>query len=248
MIKHWYITGDIHGKVPTSKWESVIDTPFEESAIILLGDAGFNYYLGKRDNSQKFVIQADLEGLTVYCVYGNHEERPENVPGMKFAYDENVDGMVYYEEEYPNLKYFCIWGVYQIAGYKTLVLGGAYSVDKEYRLINHWQWFSSEQMSSREKGDCFNKVERKAFDLVLSHTCPYSWQPFDLFLQGIDQSTVDNSMELWMEKFQHKITYDVWLFGHFHDDRLVRPHVEMFYTKIEDLNIIYESWIADPNL
>ena len=199
MIKYWYITGDIHGKVPTSKWERVINTHYKESAIILLGDAGFNYYLNKKDKSQKLVIQTDLEGLTVYCVYGNHEERPEKVPGMKIAYDENVDGMIYYEEEYPNIKYFCIWGVYQIAGYKTLVLGGAYSVDKEYRLINHWQWFSSEQMSSREKGDCFNSVERKAFDLVLSHTCPYSWQPFDLFLPFIDQSKVDNGTEQFFE-------------------------------------------------
>ena len=241
MIKHWYITGDIHGSVPTSKWESVIDTPFEESAIIILGDAGFNYYMGKRDKYQKLVIQRDLEDLTVYCVYGNHEERPENVPGIKFAYDENVDGMVYYEEEYPNIKYFCIWGVYQIAGYKTLVLGGAYSVDKEYRLINHWQWFASEQMSSREKGDCFNKVERKAFDLVLSHTCPYSWQPFDLFLPFIDQSKVDNGTEHFFEDILQNIDFKKWCYGHFHDDRWQNDRARMFYEDCVKLNSIMDK-------
>ena len=241
MIKHWYITGDIHGSVPTSKWESTIDTPFEESAIIILGDAGFNYYLGKRDKYQKLVIQRDLEDLTVYCVYGNHEERPEKVPGIKFAYDENVDGMVYYEEEYPNIKYFCIWGVYQIAGYKTLVLGGAYSVDKEYRLINHWQWFSSEQMSSREKGDCFNKVERKAFDLVVSHTCPYSWQPFDLFLPFIDQSKVDNGTEHFFEDILQNIEFKKWCYGHFHDDRWQNDRARMFYEDCVKLNSIMDK-------
>lgn len=241
MIKHWYITGDIHGSVPTSKWESVVDTPFEESAIIILGDAGFNYYLGKRDKHQKLVIQRDLEDLTIYCVYGNHEERPEKVPGIKFAYDENVDGMVYYEEEYPNIKYFCIWGVYQIAGYKTLVLGGAYSVDKEYRLINHWQWFSSEQMSSREKGDCFNKVERKAFDLVLSHTCPYSWQPFDLFLPFIDQSKVDNGTEYFFEDILQNIDFKKWCYGHFHADRWQNDRARMFYEDCVKLNSIMDK-------
>ena len=143
---------------------------------------------------------------------------------------------------------------YEFNGHPTLVIGGAYSVDKWYRLSRSpegakWTgWFPEEQLTAEEMAEIEMEHSGKHFDFVLSHTCPYSWQPFDLFLQGIDQSTVDNSMELWMEKFQHKITYDVWLFGHFHDDRLVRPHVEMFYTKIEDLNIIYESWIADPNL
>jgi len=76
----------------------------------------------------------------------------------------------------------------------------------------------------------------------MTHTCPYSIEPRDMFLGFIDQATVDDSMEHWLDEVIHSINYNVYLFGHFHDDRLVRPHVEMFYNNIESLDIIYQRW------
>ena len=73
-------------------------------------------------------------GIKIYCVRGNHEERPENISSMEIYWDEIVDNYVYYEHEYPNIKYFMDGKVYYINGWKTLVIGGAYSVDKWYRL------------------------------------------------------------------------------------------------------------------
>lgn len=240
MIKYWYITGDIHGSIPTSKWERAIDTPhFKETAIIILGDVGANYYLNKKD--KKFKEQLNNLGYTFYCVHGNHEERPEKIEGMKLVYDKNVDGMVYYEKEYPNIKYFSIWGKYKIDGYKTLVMGGAYSVDKEYRLINHWQWFPTEQMTAKEKYDCFNAIEHQTFDLVLSHTCPYSWQPFDLFLPFIDQSKVDNGTEYFFEDILQNIEFTKWCYGHFHDDRWQNNRARMLYEDCVKLKSIMDK-------
>ena len=42
-------------------------------------------------------------------------------------------GLVYREEEYPNLVFAKDGEIYDIAGKKTIVIGGAYSVDKWYR-------------------------------------------------------------------------------------------------------------------
>ena len=35
--------------------------------------------------------------------------------------------------------------IYNINGKSILVIGGAYSVDKEYRLLKGWSWFKDEQ-------------------------------------------------------------------------------------------------------
>ena len=43
--------------------------------------------------------------------------------------------------------------------------------------------------------------------------------PTDLFLSGIDQSTVSNHTEHWLETVSNIIDYDHWLFGHFHKTR-----------------------------
>lgn len=157
-------------------------------------------------------------------------------------YDYNVDGPVWFEEEFPRIRYFCDWGIYKINGLNVLVIGGAYSVDKPYRLAQGWRWFENEQLTELERDNCLRDAKGRHFDLILSHTCPYSWRPVDLFLQGIDQSSVDNSMELWMEQLKEETRWNIWLYGHYHADRLERPHVEIFYYEMEDLADIIARW------
>lgn len=233
------ITGDMHGRIDERFDQLMSYYEPSETAIIVLGDVGANYYLNKKD--KKFKEQLNNLGYIFYCVHGNHEERPEKIKGMQTVYDENVKGMIYFEEEYPNIRYFQIWGEYEIDNYKTLIMGGAFSVDKEYRLINHWLWFPTEQMTTREKLDCFNYAEKKHFDLILSHTCPYSWQPFDLFLPFIDQSKVDNGMEQFFEDILQHTFFDKWCYGHFHDDRWQNNRARMFYENCVEIKTIMDK-------
>ena len=91
--------------------------------------------------------------------------------------------------------------------------------------------------------DAYQQMLTKThIDFIFSHTCPYSWEPRDMFLSFIDQKTVDSSMELWMDKIKDNIHFDIWLWGHFHGDRIECPHAEMFYRNVEDINTIYKRW------
>ena len=81
-------------------------------------------------------------------------------------------GKVYIEEDYPNLILAKDGEIYIIDGKSVLVIGGAYSVDKEYRLLYGHKWFSDEQLSQKEMDTIFNKVKGKYFNIVLTHTCP----------------------------------------------------------------------------
>lgn len=157
---------------------------------------------------------------------------------MQLVYDKEVDGYIYMEQQYPHIRYLRDGGIYLINGYKTLVIGGAYSVDKWYRLQRGWRWFEDELLTAEEMNKISNEVEGQSFDLVLTHTCPLDWEPTDLFIGGIDQTKVDTSMEVWMNTLKDKISWKVWLFGHFHTDRAQQKGVEICYLRIEPLEDI----------
>ena len=53
-----------------------IENP-EEMGIIILGDAGLNFYLNQTDDRHKKELVK--YGFQIYCVRGNHEESPANL-------------------------------------------------------------------------------------------------------------------------------------------------------------------------
>ena len=160
------------------------------------------------------------------------------------------------------LKYQKNYSDYTINNYSIFVIGGAYSVDKWWRLrragvnskldVNYNNpkktgWFMNEQLSAEEMVRAGLELGNKYYDFVFTHTCPISFQPTDLFLGAVNQSEVDNTMELWLDEFKDMIDWDVWCFGHYHADRLERPHVEQYFNDIENLDIVYKRWVDYDN-
>ena len=262
MIKNWIATGDTHGGMNAiSRVDNIqrnmSDCKPEETGIIILGDAGLNFYLNETDKKYKKIL--NKMGYHIYCVRGNHEARPENIPGMVLIEDENVNNAVWMQEEFPNIRYFVDGNEYNIGGHSTLVLGGAYSIDKWYRLARAGYaaaeaetanpkkcgWFKDELLTKEEMNAITLKTTDKRYDFVVSHTCPMSWEPTDLFLRGIDQIQVDKSMEIWMDELKEHIDWRVWLFGHFHADRVERPCVEQMYMDYENIETIWNRWYGE---
>ena len=223
MFKRCWIIGDIHGSyIPIENFirrnEDTIDFSPETDLMILLGDVGLNYYKNERDIKIKKKI--NKYPFTYFCIRGNHEARPsicaaENPKEWDTLY---LGGPVWVEKRFPNIIYAmdcpCI---YNINGYKTLVIPGAYSVDKYYRINNGWNWFEDEQLTPEEMDLGRKLIETNpAVDLVLSHTCPSIYIPTDLFLSFVDQSTVDNTMERYLGEIEYTLDYKWWLWGHYH--------------------------------
>ena len=240
-----FALGDIHGN-----WQIIRDfynknkeRINKNDCLILLGDSGLNYYLNERDNGMKSKLMK--YPFTYFIVRGNHEERPSLCMERNPAdwHTETFWGnTVYVETKYPNIKYaldevsvydipcfsFCSgtrenrWtdDGYHPGTYRTLVIPGAYSVDKNYRLANGWSWFEHEQLNEEERERGLNLIKNiNSFDLVLSHTCPIIFEPTDLFLSVVDQSTVDKTTERYLGQIEYLIDYKAWLWGHFHGFR-----------------------------
>lgn len=178
----------------------------------------------------------------IYCVRGNHEARPQNVEGMKLIYDEDVKSEVYMQDKWPTIRYFKDWGIYTLGAYKIAVIGGAYSVDKRYRLQNNYIWFPDELLTTDEMLECTADFINQEVDFVFCHTAPLCWEPADLFLNSIDQSKVDKSMELFLEEVLRCFEWKIFCFGHYHADRIERPYVEQFFRDTENIEILYNRW------
>ena len=124
-----YITGDKHADFRDVFYFCYTNETTTDDILIVLGDAGINYYANQNDNILKNSLKEF--SITFFCIHGNHEERPENIRSYKTKKFHNGD--IYYEEEYPNILFAKDAEIYDFNGNSVLVIGGAYSVDKEYR-------------------------------------------------------------------------------------------------------------------
>lgn len=221
------ITGDTH--IDFSRFYKLKKD--SNNMLIVLGDVGINYYLNEEDKNYKEYLKK-LK-LKLFCVRGNHEERPENISTYKEV--EMFGGKVFIEEEYPNLIFAKDGETYNIDGKKILVIGGAYSVDKQYRLLHGYKWFKEEQLTKEEMDTILAKVKGKHFDIVLTHTCPYKYEPREVFMQGLDQSKVDKSMEHFLDEIEERISYDKWYCRHYHTEKQV-DKLEFMFGRIKIFN------------
>lgn len=249
-----FLLADVHGN-----WKNIRDFNIrlihkldESDVIIILGDFGANFFLNERDD--QFKSKLAKFKCQYFVIRGNHEERPEKLAFMNAVWYSDImyGNQVLVEEKYPYIKYAADFpSIYNIDGYKTLIIPGAYSVDKYHRLQMGWPWFGEEQLTENEMDYgrfLVNKFDHK-FDLVLSHTCPIIYEPADLFLSAIDQSMVDKTMERYLGELEYGMDYRLWCWGHFHEHR-VYPQVEnrqplMLYN---DKAIELHEWMeALPN-
>ena len=234
-----YYTGDIHGFpygiVKLCKRFKLT----QEDTVILLGDVGANYYGDERDNELKEVFSRLKP--TIFCIHGNHEIRPSNITSYKTK--EWNGGTVWYEEAYPNILFAKDGDVFEIEGIRQLVIGGAYSVDKFYRITRGYGWWADEQPSKQIKEYVEQQIREKAFDIILSHTCPFKYEPREMFIPGIDQSTVDCSTEHWLERIEEMVDYKAWYCGHWHINKRIDKMHFLFhgYETSDDVNRIIEK-------
>lgn len=226
-----YITGDTHRDF--ERIEMFCDEYFttKEDILIILGDAGINYFLDERDEYLKHELSK--LPITLFCIHGNHEERPSEID----SYEETLwnGGVVYIEPEFPNLVFAKDGEIYNLDGRKAITIGGAYSVDKYYRISGGLPWFDTEQPDDAIKSYVESQLKRANWhvDIVMTHTAPLKYEPTWAFLPNIDQSAVDKSTEKWLDSIEERLSYDNWYLGHYHvDDR--QGSVTIMFEEIEE--------------
>lgn len=225
----FYITGDTHRDFDRVPELCRARGTTRQDVLIILGDAGINYFGPVRDRDLKFAL-AGLP-ITLFCIHGNHEQRPDRLPG--YHRQPWRGGEVWVDDDFPNQLFAVDGCVYDLDGARTLAIGGAYSVDKMLRVSRGYGWWEDEQPSDEIKSrvEAQLDVEGWRVDAVLSHTVPRKYEPVEVFLPGLNQSLVDKTTEDWLDGIEDRLDYRRWYCGHFHTEKRV-DRIEMLFTSI----------------
>jgi 3-oxoacid CoA-transferase subunit A len=240
MAGRLFVRGDTHGNFDFLPYFCDEHQTDKEDILIILGDAGILYYGATKSKERYLKEYISKHPITIVCVRGNHEDRPKNRENMfDCTICNNVmSGTFTYESGYPHILYAWDGGEYWFCGKHCLVVGGAYSVDKWYRLICGYKWFADEELTDQEMDIILQETSEHKYDHVFTHTCPFEWMPTDLFLSYIDQDTVSNRMERFLTELQYNCHWGEWWFGHFHADRMDvcgDGKVHMLFNQVEEI-------------
>lgn len=225
-----FVTGDTHYKEEYQKVERLceIAETDKDDFLIILGDHGCNYYGEKKDRRMKKYLES--LPISFVLVKGNHDQRPSRkLCDECYVVDPCISGKFLIDKEFPSILYPQMFGSYSVLEKPAFIMGGAYSVDKYYRLdmyeqgYHQYRWFPDEQLSPEEMEQCRREITDKmpfnGWEYIFTHTCPLKYEPYDKFLTGIDQTKVDKSMENFFGEIESSIKYAQWFCGHYHVDR-----------------------------
>lgn len=247
----FFITGDKHRRFDRVKEFCREMNTRRKDVLIILGDAGFNYYDDKRDDELK--AEMSRLNITLFCLHGNKENRPQNVG--TYGIRSFCGGKVYYEPKYPNI-FFAIDGeIYTFEGKKYMVVGGAHSVDKMRCLEEGTPFWYDEMPDDRTKEHVEKVLEAENNHIygMLTHTCPVNYLPTEMFMSTRQNASIkrkprkarskklfrpdiDRSTEIWLGELEKNIDYEVWFCGHYHVDKQI-DRIQMMYKNIQPLHM-----------
>jgi hypothetical protein len=215
-----HIIGDLHGKlnkINISKYK-------EDDILLQLGDAGIVWTQDNFENFELDMFEKNFKGLLI-CILGNHE----NHNSIKHNYQTI---RIFDAECYKIRKniYFIKNGeVLNIDNKSFLILGGAFSIDKNNRIEN-MTWWSDEQMNYDEQHKALKKIEENnnKFNYVLSHTI--TSDIIDKYFDNLP-GCIDSTSK-FLSHINYMIKFEKWFFGHFHVDKVFEEKYQCVYEEV----------------
>lgn len=227
-----YVTGDTHGDGIDLAERMRHARMRKGSTIIIAGDAGIAY--GSWHGATMLLTAEAKPGIGIIVMRGNHDVRywwnatryddGELRRGWHLTKPDRHGSSLLYNERYPNILYVRDdGGLYDINGTSILFIPGAYSIDQQWRIDNGYPYEEEEQLTASEMERLAAIAEGTDERItVISHTCPQAWEDevSATFASGIDQASVDKTMERWMNGIWDAVRdkCDGWYFGHYHAD------------------------------
>ena len=247
----FFITGDKHRNFSRIKKFCRDMNTRRKDVLIVLGDAGFNYYDDERDDNLKREISA--LNITLFCLHGNKENRPQNI--ATYGIRSFCGGKVYYEPKYPNILFAVDGEIYTFEGKKYMVVGGAHSVDKLRCLEEKLPFWADEMPDDVTKAKVEErlKAENNTVYGMLTHTCPIDYLPTEMFVstrqnaiikrkprkaksKKMFKPDIDRSTEIWLGELEKKLDFEIWFCGHYHIDKQI-DKIQMMCYEIRPLHM-----------
>jgi hypothetical protein len=205
------VLGDTHGDLDAVREACTVAVRRGCTTILQLGDFGFGWDL-HLDPGLRFPARvnnlAKRHKLRFYWLCGNHEQFDvlEQVVDMTSSEPQKMGSHLWY------LPRGCMveWD-----GCKILALGGAYSIDKDYR-TPHVSWWPQETLSASDVERALRTIdERGRPHVMITHDAPEGVFPYPLFLGGTHGDLSRRNREAVRAVYQAATPLQL-IHGHYH--------------------------------
>lgn len=215
------ITGDMHGEF--SRFDYLMrqgeETLSADDILIVCGDFGFVFLDNEREHKILDMI-AEKPYKVCFCD-GNHE----NFAVLNALPVEEWNGGKIHRIR-QNIIHLMRGQVYTINGKRFFAFGGAYSIDRYMRKLNHTFW--NEEIPNgdeyKEATENLKKVDNKV-DYIITHTAPREI----IRRMGHEPDMHDMELTGFLEWVMCEIDFKQWFFGHWHTDEKVSDKFRAIY-------------------
>lgn len=190
--------GDVHGH-----FDRYIDIIKDASGrpTIQVGDFGIGF-----QNSIEHILQEDFPAGEHYFIRGNHDD-PDRCLNQYSHFNPDNKGPVFIQDGHP----------FHLNGTVFFPLGGALSIDKQWRTPGV-TWWEGEELTVSRLDECIQVAEKlDRCDVVVTHDCPDFLVPY-LKNNGQEKdrwpSRTRQALDSVFEFIGKKPK--VWVFGHWH--------------------------------
>jgi predicted phosphodiesterase len=203
------LLGDIHGDYRTL--QRAIDKANEvgAAALIQVGDFGLFRSFGM-NNEEKFKNVVHTSKCPVYFIDGNHDDATRWTTYTEVS------------QVYPELPLYYVprGTVMEIDNRTIAFMGGAASIDKNYRLQEGWHWDEKENISPYEVLRMMDNAKDKHIDMFITHCPPTSvinehFDPRAKLQFGVGLDWHDHNQDI-IENIWHAIGTPNVYSGHMH--------------------------------
>lgn len=220
-----YVTGDVHCPIDVNKLNTKNFTEQEDLTrddfVIVCGDMGIVWACNKEDAYwQKWF---EDRKFTTLFIDGNHENHKAL---NKYPVENWKGGKVHFIK--PHVIHLMRGQVFNIDNLKLFTMGGADSIDKEYR-IKDLNWWEEEMPSMEEYSEAIMSLESNNFDVdvILTHCAPTNVQK-----QLLSSSTNDYLTNFLYHVVYKDVNFKKWYFGHYHRDKEIDERFTCLYRDI----------------
>ena len=219
-----YLTGDIHGFIDIKKLNT---SNFPEQKklskndyVIILGDFGLIWNGGNTDKYWQDWLGS--KSFTTLWIDGNHEnfDLIETYP-VECWNGGNI------QKINDSIIHLMRGQVYSIGGYKIFTMGGATSIDKQFRKEGK-SWWPQEIPSDAELSEGLKNLANVNWqvDYVLTHTASTKAMSAMYYIKEYSVLTE------YFDMLEGRVTFSHWYFGHFHEDLSVTNKHTAVYDRI----------------
>ena len=218
-----YITGDTHGFTDFNKLEKYFSRRYvsDKDYLLILGDVGVVW----NKNYEKSLTRYSFLGLTIFFIDGNHENFTllNKFPIIK---KNNAKVHVLYEGIYHVLR----GEILILNNTSFLCIGGAESIDKQYRKENV-SWWKEERISEYDVDQAFYSLAKTNLkvDYVLTHCAPDCINVKEL-------NFASNESTKQLSRLCPHVETKHWYFGHYHIDKTFNEMFRCFYNDIIEID------------